>query len=568
MDLFVIRGIVGELRKELGGGFVTKIYQMNRTDLLLRFRRPGGEKNLLVSTHPEFSRLHLSAKKFANPQVPPRFCTYLRKHITGARVADVSQAPYERIVRIGLQKNLDAGLLREMTLAVELLGKGSNVLLLEGERILDCLHFRRSEEGATRPALPGLAYAPLSRGERLSLEEATREKMEEILRLPEREREKALVAGISGISAVLAREILEAGPAQAWENFRRLRENYESGSFAPRVLTFLNGKKVLSPFPLKSAGPVAEEVFPSLNAAADAYYFETVMRRQLTEKKQSLLKRIRALLGRLERRKENLLLDRGKFEKDLGLKSLGDLLVAHFRELRKGMKEIELRDYGVDPPAPVLISLDEALDPAGNVDRYFGKYKKAKRGIEMVSGRLAETQKETEYLESACFQVEAAEDAGELEAVREELEGERILTAPRQRKAGGKKEEPALPVRRFRSSDGLEIFCGKSNLGNDYLLRNLARGNDLWFHAQGLPGSHVLLKTGPGEPRFEAIAEAATIAAFFSRGKGAARVPVDYTPARNVHRPRKARPGFVTYLHQKTIFVNPDKEKVERLRKE
>jgi len=569
MDLFVIHGIVAELQQEIDGGFVTKIYQMNRTDLLFRLRRQGEEKNLLISTHPEFFRLHLTAKKYANPQVPPRFCTYLRKHITGARVSRVSQDPYERVVRIGLEKKLDAGLMRELTLMAELLGKGSNVLLLEGEEILDCLHFRRSEDGATRPTLPGLIYAPLSRADRLLLAEVTREAMERILNLPAEERERALAARISGVSPNLAREILDPGEGregQIWENFQRVREGYENGYSAPRIQTFLNGKRVLTPIPLKSAGPVAEEVFPSLNAAADAYYFETVMRRQLEERKQFLLKRVRALLGRLERRKDNLLLDRRKFEKDLELKSYGDLLVAHFPQLKKGMKEIEVRDYGIEPPASILIPLEEALDPAGNVDRYFGKYKKAKRGIEMVSGRLEETQKEMEYLESAYFQVEAAEDAEELETVRGELEGERILPASRQRKSRRENEEPALPVRRFRSTDGLEIFCGKSNLGNDYLLRKLARGNDLWFHAQGYPGSHVLLKTGPGEPKFEAISEAATIAAFFSRGKGSTRVPVDYTPTRNVHRPRGARPGFVTYLHQKTIFVNPDKEKVERLR--
>jgi predicted ribosome quality control (RQC) complex YloA/Tae2 family protein len=571
MDLFVIRGIVSELQREIGGGFVTKVYQMNRTDLLIRFRRQAEEKNLLISTHPEYSRLHLSAKKYPNPQVPPRFCTYLRKHITGARVSRVNQDPYERVVRIDLQKHLDAGLLRELTLVVELPGKGSNLLLLEGEKILDCLHFRRSEDGATRLSLPGLTYTPLPRGERLSLGEVTREQMEKISRLPAQEREKALLAGISGISPTLAREILAPGEGregQIWEKFQSLRESYENGSFDPRILTFLNGKKVLSPFPLKSAGPVAEETFPSLTSAADAYFFETVMRRQLEEKKQSLLKRVRALLGRLQRRKDNLLLDRRKFEKDLGLKAFGDLLVAHFPELKKGMREIEVRDYGSDPPAAVLIPLEESLDPGGNVDRYFGKYKKAKRGIAMVSRRLEETQKELEYLESAQFQTESAEDAEELETVRAELEAEQVLPVSRQKKFGREKDEPALPVRRFRTSDGLEIFCGKSNLGNDYLLRKLARGNDLWFHAQGYPGSHVLLKIGPGEPKFEAITEAATIAAFFSRGKGSTRVPVDYTPARYVHRPKGAKPGFVTILHQKTISVSPDKERVDKLRRE
>lgn len=542
---------------------------MNRTDLLIRLRRQGAEKNLFISTHPEFFRIHLTAKKHANPQTPPRFCTYLRKHITGARVSRVLQEPYERIVRIGLQKKMDAGLMRQLTLVIELLGKGSNVLLLEGEKILDCLHFRRSEEGISRPTLPGLIYPPLPRGDRLSLSEVTPEMMEEILRFPDRERGKALVARISGIGPTLAREIFEPGEGrqgQIWENFLRLREKYENASFEPRIQTFLSGKKILTPFPLKSSESVAAEAFPSLNAAADAYYFETVMHRQMEERKQSLLKRIRGILGRLERRKENLLMDRRKFEKDLQLKASGDLLVAHYSKLKKGMKEIEVRDYNLDPPASILIPLEEALDPAGNVDRFFRRYKKAKRGIEIVSGRLAETQKEMDYLESVYYQIEEAEDPEELETVRTELEEEKILSPSRKQKSRKDREKPALPVRKFRSSDGLEILCGKSNIGNDYILRKLARGNDLWFHAQGYPGSHVLLKTGPGEPKFEAISEAATIAAFFSRGKGSTRVPVDYTPARNVHRPKGARPGFVTYLHQKTIFVNPDKGKVDKLR--
>ena len=151
MDLFIIHGIVEELKKEIVGGFVTKIYQMNRTDLMIRLRRLGEEKNLLLSTHPDFYRIHLTEKKYANPQNPPRFCTYLRKHITGARVADVTHDPHERVVRIGLQRRQDADLIRDLILVVELLAKTGNVLLLEGERILDCLHFRKSEEGMTRP---------------------------------------------------------------------------------------------------------------------------------------------------------------------------------------------------------------------------------------------------------------------------------------------------------------------------------------------------------------------------------------------------------------------------------
>jgi predicted ribosome quality control (RQC) complex YloA/Tae2 family protein len=150
--------------------------------------------------------------------------------------------------------------------------------------------------------------------------------------------------------------------------------------------------------------------------------------------------------------------------------------------------------------------------------------------------------------------------------IRRELEEERIVSVPKKQKAGKEKKEVSIPVRRFRSSEGLEIFCGKHNLGNDYLLRHLARDNDLWFHSQGVPGSHVLLKVGRGgEAGPQSIMEAAAIAAHYSRGKGSTRVAVDYTRVKNVHRPRGAKPGMVTYFHQKTIFAKPDKEKAEKL---
>jgi len=326
MDLFVIHGIVGELKKEIVGGFVTKIYQMNRTDLLIRLRRFGEEKDLLLSTHPNFFRIHLTEKKYANPQNPPRFCTYLRKHITGAIISGVTQDPFERVVRIGLQKKQDAGLIRDLVLIAELLAQTGNLLLLDGEKILDCLHFRRREEGMTRPALPGLSYSPLPRTERLLLSEVTPEKIEEISALPGLEKGKEWGSQISGINSNLGREIdflSEEKINRFWPGFLYLRDRYEKKSFEPCIITLLTGKKILSPFPLKSLGQVEEETFETMNAAADSYYFETVMRRQMEERKHSLTKRIRQLLGRLERRKENLILDKEKFAEDLVLKGEG-----------------------------------------------------------------------------------------------------------------------------------------------------------------------------------------------------------------------------------------------------
>jgi predicted ribosome quality control (RQC) complex YloA/Tae2 family protein len=568
MDLFVIHGIVEELKKEIPGAFVSKVYQMNRTDLLLRLRRTGDEKQLLLSTHPDFFRVHLTERKYANPLVPPRFCTYLRKHIGGARVSGVTQDGYERVVRIALQKKMDAGVIRELSLVAELVGKMSNILLLEGDRVLDCLHFRRDQEEAARPAAPGMKYFPLSPSGGWLPDEIDREKVEEIYKSPPGERWKAILRKISGISPLLAREVefgSEGTPQGLEEGFRRLVKKYGEADFEPRVYTLLGERKVLSAFPLQSLGPAEEQVFSSMNQAADQFYFEVGMKRQMMEQKQALTKRLRQLISRLQRRQENLGKDREEFQKDLGAKDFGDILTLNYPRIKKGMREVEVMDYRQDPPRSILIPLEESLDPSGNVQRYFKKYKKAKRGLEMASRRTEETREEIAYLESALFEVESAEDAEEVETIREELEKERILPMPKKQKAGKEKKEAFLPVRRFRSSEGLEILCGKHNLGNDYLLRHLAKDNDLWFHSQGIPGSHVLLKVGKGEPKQQSILEAATIAAHYSRGSGSTRLPVDYTSVKNVHRPKGAKPGMVTYFHQKTIQVKPDKETVEKL---
>jgi predicted ribosome quality control (RQC) complex YloA/Tae2 family protein len=569
MELLVIHGIVEELKKEIAGAFISKIYQVNRTDLLFRLRRPGDEKQLLLSTHPDFSRLHLTEKKYANPMVPPRFCTYLRKHIGGARISGVTQDPFERVVRLHLQKKMDAGVVRHLVLVAELVGKMSNVLLLEGDKILDCLHFRRVEEGAARPSAPGLAYVPLSLPGQWAPDEISREKVEEICSSPPGERWRTLARKIGGLSPLFAREvefISDGTPEGLWEKLRLFFDRYERGTFEPRIYTLLGEKKVLSPFPLKSLGPAEEEAFSSLNRAADQFYFETVMKRRMTEQKQALSKRLRQLISRLQRRWENLSSDREGFQKDLESKDWGDILTANYPQLKKGMREIEALDYRQDPPQSVLIPLDESLDPSGNVQRYFKKYKKAKRGLEMTSQRMEEAEREIIYLESVLFEVEAAEDAEEVETIRQELEEERIISVPKKQKSAKEKKEGSLPVRRFRSSDGLEIFCGKHNVGNDYLLRHLAKDNDLWFHSQGVPGSHVLLKIGRGEAKQGSILEAATIAAYYSRGRGSTRLPVDYTLVKNVRRPKGAKPGMVTYFHQKTVLVKPDTEKVERMK--
>lgn len=570
MDVFLIRGITEELKKEIRDGFINKIYQLNRFDLLLRIRRQGEEKNLLISTHPDYSRCHLTEKKYATPSAPPRFAAYLRKHLTGARVVDIVQEPYERIVRICCAKLLDANLTRKLTLVVELFGKKSNVFLLEGEKILGALHLSRMGGTKEQENIPGKNYVLPQRKDKLLPRQVTIEMMGEIAAAPLGEQWRIMVQKIAGLPPLLAKEIelISGGdPHKMRENFRAIWEKYDAARFEPQAVTFLNGKKILCPWPLTSLQGGAGEPFSSLNQGADNFYYTLTTEQQIKEQKQVMSKRLHQLLERLHKRKENLFQDREKLTKDLQLKEWGDVLLANYSKLKKGMKEIEAWDYSQDPSRSLIIPLDESLDPTGNVEKYFRKYKKAKRGLEMIGERIAATEKELNYLESVLYQIEAAEDGEALAEIREELTEARILSPAMSQKKKEQKIEGSLPFWEFRSPEGLTIYCGKHNLGNEFLLRHLARGNDLWFHAQGLPGSHVLLKVWNKTPNFTSILQAAMIAAYYSKGKDAGKIPVDYTEVKNVRKPKDSRPGYVTYFHQKTIFITAHKDEVEKLRR-
>ncbi len=569
MDLFLIHGLVEELKEEIIGAFITKIYQLNRYDLLFKMRRAGQEKNLLISTHPDFFRVHLTQKKYAPPPTPPRFSAYLRKHLTSARVVDMSQEPYERVVRLNLVRLLDANQIREITLVLELISKKGNVLLLEGEKILDALHRPANAAPAMEENIPGKVYTLPPRENKLLPPEVTLETMLELASSPG-EKWRAMVKKIAGLPPLLAKEIefVSGGdPGQMLEKFHSFWDRYYRRAFEPQAVTFLNGPKILCPWPLASLRGETVKVFPSLNQGADEFYYELTTWQQIKEQKQAMGKRLRQLGERLQKRKENLLQDKEKLTKDLQLKDWGDILKANYPKLKKGMKEIAAWDYTQDPPQSLIIPLNESLDPAANVERYFRHYKKAKRGLEMVAERIEATERELYYLESVLYQIEEAEDGETLAEIKEELIGAKILTIPKRPKKKQEEIESALPVREFRSQEGLAIYCGKHNLGNEYLLRHLARGNDLWFHAQGIPGSHVLLKVGKKEPNFSSLLEAAMVAAYYSKGKDAGKVAVDYTEVKNLRKPKNSRPGYVTYFHQKTLFVAPDKDRVEKLRR-
>ncbi|HBO84078.1 MAG: hypothetical protein A2073_04080 [Deltaproteobacteria bacterium GWC2_42_11] len=328
----------------------------------------------------------------------------------------------------------------------------------------------------------------------------------------------------------------------------------------------------LLPFERAHAGmEIPVENFSSYNSAADAYYAALSENDKFVKEKAGLLRIVSEAGKKLKRKLDNLLADMHKAETDLKLCLHGELLLANFPKIMKGMKEITVQDYYKEPPQDITLNLNPALTPQGNVDRIFKKVRKARTAAGLLKERIPGIEDEIRYVEDISFQIDAAEGIDELSAVKEALVSAGYMKPKsdspvivRLKKNEAKRVEP---IRRFKSTEGCDILCGRTAVGNDMILRRYASDYDIWFHAHGAAGSHVLLRldSRQKEPSQDSILEAGIIAAFFSKARGNAKVEVAWTTASNVKKPKGAKPGLVRITNYKTIVVVPDEAVVNNL---
>lgn len=295
----------------------------------------------------------------------------------------------------------------------------------------------------------------------------------------------------------------------------------------------------------------------SWNEAADAFYSRLLDEDEATREKNELGRVIKDARKKIIRKIENLEADRKKAESERGFGRFGELLVKNMGRLKRGAKEALCIDYTVIPPAEIKISLDEKLSPIENANKYFKRSKKAKTALELLEKRLPEARDELEYIDNLRFELESALTKEELGWVRDELSSQGYIRESKE--PSEKKPEKTEPVRRFRSTEGFEILCGKSGKGNDLIVKKYAKEEDIWFHAAKAPGSHVLIKTAgrQGQLTQKSIIEAAQIAAWHSKLKNEKKAEVIYTQAKSVHKPKGAKPGSVTVKEYKSVIVEP-----------
>ena len=554
MDIFVLKAFVDELAHCLPGSRVSKVFQLSPDDLLLRLWRHRDQR-LLLSIHPTWQRLHLSTERFEAPPRPPRFAALLRARLRRARLQAVTVQPYERVVTFAWQQAGEAA--PSLRLIHELQGSQANVLLVDAEGvIIDALKHVAPPTPQSRPALPGAPYAPRTvPPQRVLLSELTVDHLDR-LRAQNVWNAASLNRLVVGLSPLLATELVHRytdDTRGCWEQLDALRQDYDNQTLPLFRCTAPDGQQHVSVLPLSRAGYRADPLADA-QAAMAAISRPALVSTALEKARDGVRKTLRRRLQKLGRKVEHLNRDREKLKSYEPYQRYGTLLLT--QRLPRGSTCATLTDYYSAQQETICILLEPRLSINENAQVYFKKYRKTKTGLSKIETLLQECAAEKRYLEGLAYQVAEAEDWPTLEAIEAEVGGSRQAVPARP--SIRLRPAAAQPYRTFALTGGYTLYCGKSNYGNDALVRQVAAPDDLWFHAHGHAGAHVVLK-GPDDAAVpEGILHAAAaLAAYYSRGREAAAVEVLYTSVKHVRKFRGARPGQVQVKNFRTLEVAP-----------
>ena len=548
IDSFLLEQIVAELAFQINGAGIAKVHQPGDDSLVIRFW--NGRQNLkLLLQVGQGARLHLTEQNIPNPFHPPRFSQLLRSRLK--RLESIAMPGHDRVVELNF-----IGTDQRYRLVCELMARGSNLYLLDEEGLLlDALH--KPQVFGDRLLQRGKPYLSLPTQERLSLAEVDLSPPEDLATADDFE--KWLLQKVTpmskGQAAALAKAVaLGEDIQQVFKNFQRnwLEQKGEVS------IVELSGKKQLVTY-LPSIIEPLETVTGSLSQFLDHFFSPEVEVATEIGERAAYRQVINRQLGRLQKRQKNIAEQQEKTESFAERRQLGELLLANLHLVKKGMKEVEVSDWTIDPPATVTVKLQPELSPQENAERLFKRYKKEKRGVEHVDRRQQETREEIEWLEALLLALDEATDLDEINEVGQELRDAGMIKPTKKEPTSRSKVSTTPHLNQTLSPNGLRIFWGRNNRSNDQLSTRMTGRDDLWFHAHNMPGCHLVLKRDGrnGEFDVEDITYAARIAAGYSRGKDDVRVEVIVTEGRHVSRPKGAKPGLVTVAEYRTILVEP-----------
>lgn len=579
-DGVTIANIVYELNKELKDGRLSKIAQPENDELLLTVKTGSAQKRLLLSADASLPLIYMTENNKPSPMTAPNFCMLLRKHLQNGRITRITQPGLERIIHIEVEHLDDMGDLCRKTLIVEIMGKHSNIIFCNEQNIIiDSIKHISSAVSSVREVLPGKPYFVADTQNKRDALSCDYPSFVQALSESPRPVYKAVYGSFTGISPVLAQELCyEAGidgdqscAALEENDYRRLYQAFadmtahiREGSFAPNIA--YTGKQPvefaaipLTMYGASRSGPGENETgdhtvfYPSMSALLETYYAEKNALTRIRQKSVDLRKIVQTALERNVKKYDLQLKQIQDTRKRDTYRIYGELLNTYGYHAAPGAESLEALNYYTNEM--ITIPLDPTLSATENAKKYFERYGKLKRTYEALSELTREVKAEIDHLESISASLDIALKEEDLVQIKEELTESGYI----RRKGGGKKAKITSSPFHYISSDGYHIYVGKNNYQNDELTFQFASGNDWWFHAKGMPGSHVIVKT-EGKPDLpdRTFEEAGRLAAYYSKGRGQEKVEIDYVQKKHVKKPNGAKPGFVVYYTNYSLTIDSD----------
>jgi len=579
LDGIYLSALKTEIEQRVLNARVDKIYQPSKEEIIIALRFRGGSAKLLISASAGSPRVHFTTVALENPKSPPMFCMLLRKHLSTAKLIAVRQLGMDRVLFLDFETVNELGDLVVLTIAVEIMGRHSNIILVNQEgKIIDAVKRITDEMSSVRSVLPGMRYTLPPGQDKLNLLTSTREEaLAAFAKAKNQDFAKAIMQVYQGVSPILAREMAHVATG-GLELLKNDVSNYRMGrlfDYVDELKQQLTQSKNRYTAVLEQNKPkdftlvdveqygsfLQKKYYETASELLDQFYSERDRVERMKQRSHDLLKLLVNTTDRIQRKlvvQKQELLDSENRET---YKIYGDLLNANLYAFQKGDTSVTVQNFYEDGYPEVTIPLDSALTPAKNAQKYYTDYRKAKTAEEKLKTLIAQSEQELVYLDSIFDALTRTTGESELLEIREELAEQGYLRNYRNKN----KMIQAQPPLEYRSSDGFTILCGRNNKQNDKLTLKTAHNYDLWLHTQKIAGSHVIVVADGKEIPDRTIEEAAVIAAYNSHARDSAQVPVDYTRVRNVKKPKGAKPGMVIFVNYHTAYVTPDKERVERL---
>lgn len=571
LDAIYLSALTGELKEKIEGGRIDKVQQPERDMLLISLRSKGENLRLLLAAGTGRARVHLTVSSFENPAEPPMFCMLLRKHLVGARIISVRQPDWERMLIIELEGHDEMGFASRKQLITEMIGRSSNVILMDGEgRIIDCMRRMDFAGDAMRRMLPGMIYRLPPKQDKPVLMETDSEQRRKMIAGAEEGQslDKWLLNSFSGLSPLVCRELayrcsgsLETLP----ELLDAFVDSVRAGDLRPYILWDEDKPADFSFMKIGHYGDALscreEENFSSL---LDSFYSQRDRAEQQRRRSHQLYKTVRTIRDRLQRKLAGQSEELRRTENRDQVRKMAELVTANIYRIKRGDRVLKCQDYYDPEGGEMEITLDPLKTPQQNAASMFKEYNKLKAARSHLTGLIAQGEEQLDYLNSVLEMLSLSESEKDISDIRREL----VETGYIRQQSGVKTSRiKAQAPLRFVTDDGFEVLAGRSNIQNDQLSTKLCRRTDYWFHTQKVHGSHVILRCSDSEPSPLAISQAAAIAAYYSQGRDGGKIPVDYTMLRFVRKPSGAMPGKVIYTDYKTIMTQADEALVKRLAK-